>query len=179
MKVSKDGSKLEVYATGLRAPNGMTVGPHDEITVSDNQGHWMPASKLNWVKEGGFYGMVPAAHRATKPADFDKPMCWLPMNADNSSGGQAWVTSNRWGPLKDHLLFQSYGKGTLFLVMQEEVEGQIQAAMTQFPLKFNTGIMRARFNPKDGQLYMCGLRGWQTSGVRDGRLLSIRTTHAW
>jgi glucose/arabinose dehydrogenase len=41
-KLSKDGSKLEIIATGFRAPNGMTVGPGDEITVSDNQGHWMP-----------------------------------------------------------------------------------------------------------------------------------------
>ena len=63
LKVSKDGSKLEVIATGFRAPNGMTVGPHDEITVSDNQGHWMPSSKLSWIKKGGFYGMTPSAQR--------------------------------------------------------------------------------------------------------------------
>ncbi|MBI1831932.1 MAG: hypothetical protein HYR84_10835, partial [Planctomycetes bacterium] len=32
-KVSKDGSKLEVVARGFRAPNGMGVGPHGEITT--------------------------------------------------------------------------------------------------------------------------------------------------
>ena len=125
-KVSKDGSRAEVFATGLRAPNGMTVGPRNEITVSDNQGHWMPSSKLNWIKKGGFYGMTPAAQRplvfqrggtnftanpsdpkdraafafkswgnatVPLPTSYDKPMAWLPMNMDNSSGGQLWVTS--------------------------------------------------------------------------------------
>ncbi len=61
IKVSKDGRRMEVYATGFRAPNGSSIGPRDEITVSDNQGHWMPSSKVNWVKKGGFYGMTPSA----------------------------------------------------------------------------------------------------------------------
>jgi len=173
-KLPKDGSKLEVFATGLRAPNGMAIGPHNEITVSDNQGHWMPASKLNLVKKGGFYGMVPAAHRESVPTDYDKPICWLPMDMDSSSGGQAWVTSDKWGPLKNHLLFTSYGKGTLFHVMTEDVDGVTQGAMVRFPLKFDTGLMRARFNPKDGQLYVCGLRGWQTAGTRDGGFYRVR-----
>ena len=208
IKVSKDGSKMSVIATGLRAPNGMTVGPHDEITVSDNQGHWMPASKLNWIQPGGFYGMVPAAHRDIKftrdgtnfvanpsnPAErkkfefkawdkvapmaegYDKPVCWLPMNMDNSSGGQVWVTSSKWGPLKDHLLFMSYGKCTLFEVMFHDMGVNKQAAMVQLPLKFYSGVMRGRFNPKDGQLYVCGLKGWQSSATRDGGFYRVRYT---
>src|SRR5207249_3413518 len=63
LKVSRDGSKLEVFATGLRAPNGLGMGPGDVLTCSDNQGHWMPTNRLNIVKQGGFYGMTPAAHR--------------------------------------------------------------------------------------------------------------------
>ena len=30
------------------------------------------------------------------------------------------------------------------------------------PLRFITGIMRGRFNQRDGQLYLGGLRGWDT-----------------
>jgi glucose/arabinose dehydrogenase len=176
LKVWKDGSKMEIVASGLRAPNGMTIGPNDEITVSDNQGHWMPASKLNLIKRGGFYGMMQAAHRDPKPADFDKPMCWLPMNQDSSSGGQVWVTSDQWGPFKNQLLFTSYGKGKLFHVMSEEIDGVTQAGMARFPLKFLTGIMRGRVNPQDGQVYLCGLRGWQTDGVRDGGFYRVRYT---
>ena len=175
-KVSPDGSKLEVYATGFRAPNGLGMGPNGEITTSDNEGHYMPASKLNWVKQGGFYGMVQTAHRTPNPTTFDQPICWLPKNMDNSGGGQVWVTSDKWGPLKNHMLFMSYGRATLLHVMHEKVDGEIQAAMTQFPFRFTSGVMRGRFNPQDGQLYVCGLRGWQTDGLRNGGFYRVRYT---
>ena len=180
LKVAKDGSKLNVVATGLRAPNGMAIGPNGWITVSDNQGHYMPSSKLNLIREGGFYGMRQAAHGKAPPDDnihaYDQPMCWLPMNMDNSSGGQVWVDSTKWGPLNGQLLFMSYGKGTLFSVMPQEVDGVVQAGMVQFPLKFTSGTMRGRFSPADGQLYVSGLRGWQTAGVRDGGFSRVRYT---
>jgi hypothetical protein len=210
LKVSKDGSKLEVFATGLRAPNGMGIGPGDEITVSDNEGHWMPAAKLNLVRKGGFYGMMPAAQHeltlkrggtnfvvnpsdpaaraalkfaafdaaAPMPEAYDEPICWLPKNIDNSSGGQVWVTSDQWGPFKNHMLFTSFGKCALFHVMTQEVDGQTQAAMVRFPFKFKSGVMRVRFNPRDGQLYLCGLRGWQTDATRDGGFYRVRFTGA-
>ena len=208
LKLSKDGSKLEVYASGFRAPNGSAIGPRDEITVSDNQGHWMPASKLNLIRKGGFYGMMPAAHRpleferdgtnftfnpseadlraqlkvapfdrnAPIPREYDQPIAWLPMNMDNSSGGQVWATTDKWGPLNGHLLFMSYGRGTLFEVLLDEVDGTTQAGMVKFPLKFSTGLMRGRVNPKDGQVYVCGLRGWQTDGAREGGFYRVRYT---
>jgi hypothetical protein len=176
LRVSRDGSKLEVIATGFRAPNGMTVGPHDEILTGDNEGHWMPTSKLNLVKPGGFYGMMPTAHRTPPPENYDQPICWLPKRADNSSGGQVFVTSKKWGPFHGHPLFQSYGKCALFAVMTEEVDGVTQAGMVKFPLKFNSGLMRARFNERDGQLYMSGLKGWQTSATRDGGFYRVRYT---
>ncbi len=176
IKVSKDGATMEVVATGLRAPNGMGIGPRDEITVSDNEGHWMPTSKLNLVKPGGFYGMMQTAQRNPPPKAQDEPLCWLPKGMDNSSGGQVWVSSKKWGPFDGQMLFMSYGKGTLFHVMPEHVDGADQAGMVQFPLKFPSGTMRGRFHPKDGQLYTSGLRGWQTSGVRDGAFNRVRYT---
>ena len=174
--VSKDGLHAELIATGLRAANGMAVGPNDELVCGDNQGNWVPSSRINWIKPGGFYGYLPHARREPPPTDYEKPICWLPMTIDNSSGGQAWVTSDRWGPLKGQLLHTSYGRGTLFLVLMEEVDGVRQGGVVQFPLKFDSGIMRARFNPHDGQLWVCGLRGWQTGGGRDGALQRVRYT---
>ncbi len=176
IRVSKDGSRSELFATGMRAPNGMSVGPNDQITCSDNQGNWVPASRLNLVHKGGFYGYVPHARRETVPEDYDKPICWLPVTIDNSSGGQVWVTSERWGPFHNQLLHTSYGKGTLFLALMEKIDGQAQGGVVQFPLKFDSGIMRGRFHPLDGQLYVCGLRGWQTGGAREGALQRVRYT---
>jgi hypothetical protein len=174
VKVSRDGRRAELIASGLRAANGMAIGPNDELVCGDNQGNWIPSSRINWIKPGGFYGYLPHARREPPPTDYEKPICWLPMKIDNSSGGQAWVTSDRWGPLSGQLLHTSYGRGTLFLVMTEDMEGVKQGGLVQFPLKFDSGIMRARFNPRDGQLWVCGLRGWQTGGGRDGALQRVR-----
>jgi hypothetical protein len=74
------------------------------------------------------------------------------------------------------MLFMSYGRGTLFHVMTEEVDGVTQAGMVKFPLKFQTGLMRGRVNPKDGQVYVSGLRGWQTDGTKDGGFYRVRYT---
>jgi hypothetical protein len=175
-RVSKDGSKLEVVTTGYRAPNGLGVGPNDELTSSDNEGNWVPSSRVNLMKPGGFYGHVHTAHTATPPTDHDKPLFWLPHQVDNSSGGQVWVTSEKWGPFSGDLLHMSYGSCSLFKVMKEEVAGQVQGGAVRFPLNFESGIMRARFSPRDGQLYATGLRVWQSSGAKTGTFQRVRYT---
>ncbi len=184
LKLSADGSKLEEFATGFRAANGLSVGPNDEITCSDNQGHWTPSSKISWVRRGGFYGYGGdprqarfAAFQKERPStQFEQPLCWLPMSADNSSGGQVWVEGDRWGLPRGSLLHTSYGKCTLFSVLYENMGGSMQGGVWQFPLKFASGIMRGRFNPSDGQLYVGGLKGWQTSAVHEGALQRVRYT---
>jgi glucose/arabinose dehydrogenase len=176
VKVSKDGSTSQIVATGLRAANGMSVGPNGELTCADNQGNWVPSSRLNWVKPGGFYGFMPHHRRPAAPAADDPPLCWLPHQIDNSSGGQIWVTSDKWGPFQGQLLHTSYGTASLFLAPFEKLGDVVQGGVVKFPLTFASGIMRGRFHPKDGQLYLAGLRGWQTSGARDGALQRVRYT---
>ncbi len=175
-RVSKDGRKFETIATGLRAPNGIGVGPTGQITSGDNEGTWTPRCRLNWIKPGGFYGVVDLAHRDPPPTDYDRPLCWLPKEVDNSSGGQVWVPDDRWGPFKGRLLHLSYGTCSLYSVLKEEVGGQVQGGVTRFPVSFPSGIMRARFNPIDGQLCVVGMKGWQTSAVLDGCLQRVRYT---
>ena len=177
LTVSPDGSKLAVYATGFRAPNGMSVGPNGQVTTGDNEGTWTPVCRLNWVKPGGFYGVVDLAQRDPKPTQTENPLCWLPKSIDNSSGGQVWVTSDKWGPFQGELLHTSYGQSSLFKVLYEDAGGgDVQGGVVRFPLSFESGIMRGRFNPKDGQLYVTGLRGWQTNAVKDACFQRVRYT---
>jgi hypothetical protein len=175
-KVSKDGSKFEVFATGVRAPNGIGVGPNGEVTTGDNQGTWVPACYVHLVKKGDFVGVTDLAHRKDVPTDYGRHICFLPMDTDNSGGGQAWVTSAKWGPLKGSLLHASYGKGTLLAVLQEKVGDMVQGGAYKLPVKFESGMMRPRFNPVDGQLYIVGLKGWQTNGAKDGAFQRVRYT---
>ena len=176
LRVSKEGSKLDVFATGLRNPNGSGVSPTGEVTAADNQGEWVPASRLDVVSQGEFLGYQPMSKRNPPPTDPGKPLCWMPQNVDNSSGGQTWVTSDRWGPFKDSMLHTSYGAAALLLVLREDVDGTAQGGVVRFPLTFDSGIMRARFRKQDGQLYVSGLRGWQTAGARDAALHRVRYT---
>ena len=176
IKVSKDGSKLEAIANGLRAPNGMGMGPNDEISVSDNEGNWVPTSRFSIIKPGGFYGHVNNSFRTPKPTTYDNPVCWLPKVADNSSGGQVWVDSKKWGPFNGDMLFMSYGHCSLFKVLLDKVDGEYQGGVVKFPLRFDTGIMRGRFNKKDGQLYVTGLVVWQSDGAKKGAVHRVRYT---
>jgi hypothetical protein len=176
LKVSKDGKTLEIVATGVRAGAGSGVGPHGELTVADNDGHWGPASRLNWVEKGGFYGDVLTAHRPTTPTDYDPPLCWIHRSVDNSSGGQVWVTSDKWGPFQGQMLHLSYGASSLFKVLYERVGDRMQGGVVRFPFTFASGILRGRFHPKDGQLYVAGLKGWTSTATRDGCFQRVRYT---
>ena len=182
LKISADGKKSELFASGFRAPNGIGISPTGQLTSGDNEGTWTPVCRLNWIKHGGFYGVPPLAHRATEPTDYDRPLCWFPKEVDNSSGGQVWVTSDKFGPWKDRLLHLSYGTCSLFGVLPQEVsfngQPQMQGGVARFNVNFASGAMRARFNPLDGQLYVTGLRGWQSTATQNGCLQRVRYTGA-
>ncbi|MGE3354407.1 MAG: DUF6797 domain-containing protein [Planctomycetota bacterium] len=177
LKIAKDGSALEVVATGMRAPNGIGVSPDGIVTSGDNEGTWMPRCRLNWITDKGYYaGVRDTAHRDDVPDQPDLPLCWMPMDVDNSSGGQVWVTGDRWGPLQGRLLHLSYGTCGVYLVLKEEVDGQVQGGVVRLPCSFSSSAMRARFHPVDGQLYVAGLQGWQTSAARIGGFHRVRHT---
>ena len=179
MRVSADGATMSVVGDGFRNPNGMTVGPQGTITASPQQGTWTPESSIFVVKEGGYYGFGGPRVTKQRPTGWDLPMCFVPRAMDNSGGGQVWVESKRWGPLEGQMLHLSYGQCRLLLTLMEEVDGVYQGGSIKFPTvpdDFESGIMRGRFNPHDGQLYVSGLRGWQTRAVRDGCFQRLRYT---
>ncbi len=159
LKLPPDGSRLEVVARGLRAVNGLGVGPRGEILCIDNQGHWMPANRINWVEPGGWYGNQ-LAWNPDHRQSYDPPLCWVHNFVDRSGGTFLWVPDRRWGPgLEDRIISISYGMGYLTAVLVDETAGVRQGAVTRFPMDFETGVMRGVFHPVNGQLYTCGLYG--------------------
>ncbi|MCA8975990.1 MAG: hypothetical protein KDC98_14805 [Planctomycetes bacterium] len=177
MKVGKDGAGIEVIAAGLRAPNGIGVGPSGIVTSGDNEGTYMPRCRINWIEEPGFYGGVKdTAHRSPVPDEPDLPLCWMPMEIDNSSGGQAWVPTDAWRDLGGRLLHCSYGTCSVYLVLPERVYGRMQGGVIRLPANFSSSCMRPRFSPLDGQLYVTGFKGWQTSAAREGGFHRVRRT---
>ena len=112
------------------------------------------------------------------PQESPKPLVWMSKKrgVDNSGGGQVWVTSDKWGPLKDQLLHMSYGQSKLYVVLKEEKNGQMQGGVSRIPVDLSSSAMRARINPGDGQLYVSGLKGWQTNAKGSGGFDRIRYT---
>lgn len=58
LKINPGSREAEVYATGMRTPNGLYMDANDQLWVSDNQGDWVGASKLHRVQPGKFHGHV-------------------------------------------------------------------------------------------------------------------------
>ncbi len=176
MKVSPDGAKLEVVAWGLRAPGGVGVSPDGVITTGENEGSFVPQCKITWTPPGKvtFNGVVPGTWDRSNfvaplpgaPADYDRPLMWFPYHVDSSSGSQTWVPENTtWDPRHaGEMLHLSYGKSSIFRILREEVNGQVQGGAYRLPIDVSAAVMRARFHPRNGQLYVLGFRGWQTNG---------------
>lgn len=176
VKVSKDGSRTELLANGFRAPNGLEVTANGEFYSTDQEGYWMPANRLNRIERGKFYGNVWSWCPDGKPTRFDEPICWIHPRVDRSPSTMAVVTSDRWGLPKDTLLSVSYGVGRIFVVPTQTIDGLMQGGVTPLPIEFDTGIMRTRFNPRDGQLYTCGLYGWAGNKTQAGGFYRVRHT---
>ena len=182
VKVSPDGKESSVVATGFRAANGMGIGQNDDIICSDNQGHWTPVCRLSLVKPGGFYGYngdPRSSRRSSSPKArkvYDPPICWIPYELDNSTGGQLLVTGKKAGPLEGHILSTSYGKCRIFELMYETVDGLPQGATVELPLQFDSGIHARPHEPHRRPNLRLRPQGLANIGVHDGCLQRIRYT---
>ncbi len=177
IRVSPDGNESHIVCNGFRAANGVGIGPNGELVTSDQEGHWTPANRINIVKEGGFYGNMFSFHQQKRPDGYEPPVVWLPRPVDRSPAEQLWVASDRWGPINNGLLSLSYGTGNVYLINYERVDGLYQGSAVKLPIAmFPTGVMRGRFHPTDGQLYVCGLFGWSSNRTESGGMFRIRYT---
>jgi putative heme-binding domain-containing protein len=177
LKVSADGTRTEILANGFRAANGVCLNPDGSFLVTDQEGHWNPKNRINWVRPGGFYGNMYGYHDVTDESDeaMENPLCWITNSFDRSPSELLWVDSQKWGPLNRSLLNFSYGYGKVYIVLHETLDGEVQGGMCELPLnQFPTGVMRGRFHPQDGHLYCCGMFAWAGNQQQPGGLYRIR-----
>lgn len=187
LRISPDGKHVEVLATGFRNPDGLGLTSAGVVTVPCSEGSWTPASMICAIPTqtelrpfhpeiGGhrppFFGL--GGPRNGKAPDL--PLVYLPRGLDNSSGGQTEVTSTAWGPLQGQMLHFSFGSGSHFLLLRDEVRGQLQGGVVPLPGEFRSGAHRGRFSPRDGQLYVSGMAGWGSYTPDDGSFQRVRYT---
>jgi hypothetical protein len=120
----------------------------------------------------GYHDVSDSSDSAMEP-----PLCWITNAFDRSPAELLWVESPRWGVLNGALLNLSYGYGKVFLVPHERAGGVLQGGMIALPVPlFPTGIMRGRFHPGDGHLYLCGMFAWAGNATQPGGLYRLRAT---
>ena len=184
LRISPDGDKVDVLATGFRNPDGLGLTPDGLLTVPCSEGEWTPASMICPVDsrppsdgEIPFFGY--RKHASADRADDEPPalpLVYLPRGLDNSSGGQTYIDSEEWGPLQGEMIHYSYGTGSHFLLLRDQVNGQWQGGLVPLPGEFTSGAHRGRFSPTDGQLYVTGMAGWGNYALADGSFQRVRYT---
>ncbi len=183
LRVPASGESTDILATGFRAANGVCLNDDGSFIVTDQEGHWNPKNRINWVRPGGFYGNMYGYHDVTDSSDdaMEQPLCWITNEFDRSPAELLWANTDRWGPLGGQLLNLSYGYGRIYVVPHEHVsmptgDRQPQGGMCQLPIPdLPTGMIRGRFSPHDGQLYVGGMFSWAGSRQdQEGGLFRVR-----
>ena len=178
IRVSPDGEQSDVIAYGFRASNGLGIGPGPTFYGTDQEGFWMPANRLNRITDHGkFYGNLWGWYPPGEPPDsYEPPLCWVAPFVDRSPAALVWIPTDTWGKMENSLLSVSYGAGKVYAVLQHRIEGTVQGAVTELGLEFPTGVMRGRFHPISGDLYLAGMFGWSSNKHEDTGFYRVRMT---
>ncbi|MFE7031234.1 family 16 glycoside hydrolase [Streptomyces sp. NPDC057621] len=165
-KVSKKSGKISPIAGGLRTPNGIGWGPEGEIFATDNQGGWLPSSKLVHVKQGRFFNHYTEPSGAFDAATPTAPVLWLPQNEiANSPSTPLYVKK---GQFKGQMLIGDVTYGGLQRAYLEKVKGQYQGAVFRYTQGLEAGVNRLSYGP-DGSIYAGGL-GADGNWGQEGKL---------
>ncbi|MEV6110087.1 family 16 glycoside hydrolase [Streptomyces sp. NPDC051940] len=154
LRVNARTGEVHYVAGGLRTPNGIGWGPEGDIFVTDNQGGWLPASKLVHIKQDRFFN-----HRTNPGGPFDanpvtQPVLWLPQNEiANSPSTPLYVKEGRYA---GQMLFGDVTYGGLQRAYLEKVKGDYQGAVFRHTQGLEAGVNRISRGP-DGAIYAGGL----------------------
>lgn len=143
--------RRDVVAEGFRTPNGLCENADGELFVSDNQGSWLPSSRIDHVVEGGFYGhqTTSTGTRQARP-----PTVWLPQDEIGNSPSKPVFLKD--GPYAGHMLVGDVTYGGLQRVVLEKVGGEYQGVVLRHTQGLEAGVNRLLLAP-DGSLYVGGI----------------------
>ncbi|MEY3142740.1 MAG: hypothetical protein RLY21_1233 [Planctomycetota bacterium] len=171
---SKD---VEWISGGFRTPNGVEVTPSGDVFVSDNQGAWLPASKLVHAKQGRFYGhyngrqksrVYPEGGHASLYSENppSPPAVWLPQNEIANSPTTPLVIRD--GRYKGDLWLSELTLGGINRVSLEVVAGELQGCAYRVGNGLEGGVQRIVDGP-DGALYAGSIGSGGNWNWRDKR----------
>lgn len=176
---------IDTIACGIRSPDGIVLGPEDGIFVTDNHGHYVPASKMVHAKQGRFFNV-----RKNQPSPFENapvtpPVLWLPHgnNLNSISISPTQPVYLRHGVFRGQMLAGDNNFGTLQRYFLEKVNGEYQGAVFRFSGGLRAAAHRIVTGP-DSALYVGGIGatssewgGWAW-GNRQAGLQRLKETGA-
>lgn len=170
IRISAADGSYEFIAHGLRVPNGIGIGVDGEIFLSDNQGDWLPSSKIVHLKEGAFYGSRAVDYEGTEGLEATPPVVWLPQGEIGNSPTQPLLMKA--GPYAGQMIHGDIHHGGLKRVFVEKINGVYQGAVFRFTQGLEAGINRMVWGP-DGNLYVGGL-GSYGNWSHDSRFFGLQ-----
>jgi hypothetical protein len=152
--VNRRTGKVSYVAGGLRTPNGIGWGPEQELFVTDNQGGYLPASKLVRIEQDRFFNHYTNPAGALDANPVTRPVLWLPQNEIANSPSTPVLL--RSGPYRGQLLIGDVTYGGLQRAYLEQVHGEYQGAVFRHTQGLEAGVNEVSVGP-DGAVYVGGL----------------------
>jgi cytochrome c len=164
IRIHKNTGEVEFVASGLRTPNGVGIGVDNEIFIADNQGDWLPSSKIVHVTAGDFFGSRAVDSARVAQMEVKPPVVWLPQDEiGNSPSTPSYLND---GPYAGQMIHGEVTHGGIKRVFVEKVNGAYQGAVFRFIQGLEAGINRLSWGP-DTALYVGGIGStgnWGHSG---------------
>ncbi|MGC9380748.1 family 16 glycoside hydrolase [Streptomyces sp. MH13] len=165
-KISKRTGKISPVAGGLRTPNGIGWGPGGSLFATDNQGGWLPSSKLVQIKQDRFFNHYTEPAGPFEDSPVTEPVLWLPQNEiGNSPSTPLYLNKGRFA---GQMLIGDVTYGGLQRAYLEKVKGQYQGAVFRYTQGLEAGVNRITLGP-DGAIYAGGL-GADGNWGQEGKL---------
>lgn len=156
IRIRLTDGKVEFLANGLRTPNGIGLGTDGEIFFCDNQGDWLPSSKLLHLETGAFYGSRSVLGDAAAKLAVTPPVLWLPQNEIGNSPSTPALIPPGHGPYSGQMCHADVTQGGVQRDFIEKVDGVYQGCVFRWTQGLEAGVNRLTFGP-DGALYVGGI----------------------
>ncbi len=154
-KISEKDGSIELIARGLRTPNGIGIGVDGEIFNADNQGDWLPCSKIVHITPGAFYGSRAVDFEGTANLPVKQPVVWLPQDEIGNSPSTPLAFTDD-SPYKGQMMHGEVTHGGVKRVFVEKINGEYQGCVFRFTQGLEAGVNRMVWGP-DGALYVGGI----------------------
>ncbi|MGC0208049.1 family 16 glycoside hydrolase [Streptomyces levis] len=165
-KISKKTGRISPVAGGLRTPNGIGWGPDGGLFTTDNQGGWLPSSKLVQIRQDRFFNHYTEPAGPFESSPVTAPVLWLPQNEIANSPSTPLYLKK--GQFAGQMLIGDVTYGGLQRAYLEKVKGQYQGAVFRYTQGLEAGVNRLTLGP-DGAVYAGGL-GADGNWGQEGKL---------